>query len=54
MVGFSGLIGAGRSEIMLSIFGADGFDGGKILLNGKNVRFKNPRQAISSGVALVP
>lgn len=54
VVGFSGLIGAGRSEIMLSIFGADGFDGGKILLNGKNVRFKNPRQAISSGVALVP
>ena len=54
VVGFSGLIGAGRSEIMLSIFGADSFDAGRVLLNGKSVRFRNPRQAISQGVALVP
>ncbi len=54
VVGFSGLVGAGRSEIMMSIFGADHYDSGRIFLNGEEVRFKNSQQAVDYGVALVP
>lgn len=54
MLGFSGLIGAGRTEVMRAIFGADRFTSGEILLNGKAVRFKHPQQAIAAGIGLVP
>jgi ribose transport system ATP-binding protein len=54
VLGFAGLIGAGRSEIMASLFGASGFDKGTILLNGEKVRFKNTGEAIAKGLAMVP
>ena len=54
VLGFSGLIGAGRTEVMRAIFGADRFTSGEILLNGKSVRFKHPQQAIAAGIGLVP
>jgi ribose transport system ATP-binding protein len=54
IVGFAGLVGAGRSETARAIFGADPFSAGKILLDGKEVRFKSPNQAIRSGLAMVP
>ena len=54
VLGFSGLIGAGRTEVMRAIFGADRFTSGEILLNGKAVRFKHPQQAIAAGIGLVP
>ena len=54
ILGFSGLVGAGRSEIMETIFGARPYTKGEIVLNGKNVHFKNPMQAIKAGIALVP
>lgn len=54
ILGFSGLVGAGRSEIMESIFGATQFDSGELYLHGKPIKFKNPMQAINAGIALVP
>lgn len=54
ILAFSGLVGAGRSEVMRAVFGADKFDSGEVLLNGKSVRFKSPSQAIKAGIAMVP
>lgn len=54
ILGFSGLVGAGRSEIMTAIFGGYGYDSGTVYLNGNKVIFKNTAQAISNGVAMVP
>lgn len=54
ILGFAGLVGAGRSEIMECIFGARPYQSGEIILNGKTVSFKNPMQAIRAGIALVP
>lgn len=54
IVGFAGLVGAGRSEIMQSIFGVDPLDSGEIYLDGKNIGFKNVQEAIDKGIALIP
>ena len=54
ILGFFGLIGSGRSEVMTSIFGGDTYDSGNIVLNGGNVRFKNTKQSTDSGIAMVP
>jgi len=54
VLGFSGLIGAGRTELMRAIFGADPIISGEILLEGKPVHFKSPRDAINNGIALCP
>jgi ribose transport system ATP-binding protein len=53
VVGFSGLVGAGRTEAMRAIFGADPMLSGKIIYFGKDVRFKNPRNAIRNKFGLV-
>ena len=54
IVGISGLVGAGRSEVARAIFGADSYDKGEILLEGKRVRFNHPSDAIAHGLAMVP
>lgn len=54
VLGFSGLIGAGRTEVMRAIFGADKYFSGEMLLDGRHVHFKHPRQAIAAGIGLVP
>ena len=54
ILGFAGLVGAGRSETARAIFGADRFSSGKILLEGKEVQFKSPDEAIRNGLAMVP
>lgn len=54
VVGFSGLVGAGRTETMRAIFGADKLDSGTILLEGKEVKVKNPKTAVRLGIGLVP
>ena len=54
VVGFAGLVGAGRSEIMMSLIGADPINEGTIKLNGKIQQFKSVRSASSHGIALVP
>lgn len=54
MLGFSGLVGAGRTEVMRAIFGADPIISGEIRLDGEAVRFKSPKDAIDHGIALCP
>lgn len=53
IVGFSGLVGAGRSEIMKTIFGLDKSDSGSVFLYGEKITVKNPREAIGKGIAMV-
>ena len=54
ILGFSGLVGAGRTELMRAIFALDKIDSGEITLFGKKVHFKNPQQAIDAGIGMVP
>ncbi len=54
ILGFAGLVGAGRTEVARALFGADDVTGGEIKLDGKPVHFKNPREAIDAGIALCP
>ena len=54
VLGFAGLVGAGRTEVVRAIFGADPVLGGEIKLEGKPVKFKSPKDAIEAGIALCP
>ena len=54
ILGFAGLIGAGRTELMMSIFGAFNKVDGEVYLNGKKVKYNHPRKAIRDGIALAP
>lgn len=54
ILGFAGLVGSGRTEILRAIFGADSFDSGKIYVKGKEVTITDPKSAIANGIALVP
>ncbi len=54
VVGFFGLIGAGRSEIMRAIFAVDKYDSGSIRIDDREVRLRNPVQAVEHGLALIP
>lgn len=54
ILGFSGLVGAGRSEVMMAVFGAyQGKWSGEVFINGAKVKIKNPVNAIDAGIALV-
>lgn len=53
VLGFSGLMGAGRTEIARCIFGLDKPDGGEIYINGKKLDIRNPYDAIRAGIAYV-
>ena len=50
----TGLVGAGRTELLETIFGARRASSGEISVNGKAVKFASPRDAIRSGIALLP
>ena len=52
--GLSGLVGAGRTETMRMIFGADPIDSGEVLLNGQPVHPKHPAEAVKLGIGLIP
>ncbi|NLL49163.1 MAG: sugar ABC transporter ATP-binding protein [Firmicutes bacterium] len=54
ILGFTGLVGAGRTELMEAIFGIRSFDRGEILLNGTKLDIKAPKNAIEAGIVLVP
>lgn len=54
IVGFAGLMGAGRTETTRAIFGADPKDSGEIILDGKVVTIHNPKDAIRAGIVLAP
>ena len=53
ILGFAGLVGAGRTETMRAIFGADPLDGGKVYIHGKEVKIKTPSDAIKAGIAFL-
>ena len=53
IVGIAGLMGAGRTEVVRLIFGADKLENGTIALDGNNVTIGSPREAIASGICLL-
>ena len=50
ILGFAGLMGAGRTEVMRAVFGADPLDAGEVALRGRRVHVKSPRDAVRFGV----
>lgn len=53
ILGFAGMMGAGRSEVMRSIFGLDRLDSGRIYLSGTPLRIGSTKDAINAGIAMV-
>lgn len=54
VVGITGLVGAGRSEVMQSIFGILKADSGKVYINEKQVFIRSPEDALLNGIAYIP
>ena len=54
ILGVLGLVGAGRTELVRAIFGADKLDSGKIFINGKQTAIHSPSDAIENGMILIP
>ena len=54
ILGFAGLMGAGRTELMRMLFGADPIFLGNITLHGKEIRISSPRSAIEHGIVCIP
>jgi inositol transport system ATP-binding protein len=54
ILGLAGLVGAGRTDLVRAIYGAEPFESGKIYLEGKPVNVDSPGRAIELGMALVP
>ncbi len=53
ILGIAGLVGAGRTELVRAIFGADGIDSGQIFIDGKPITVRSPRDAIRQGIGLL-
>lgn len=53
ILGFSGLMGAGRTETMRALFGIDKLKSGKIYLEGKEVKLKSPSESIKKGIGFL-
>ena len=53
ILGFAGLVGAGRTETLKAVFGADKKAGGKVYINGKECRIRSPREAIRYGIGFL-
>ncbi|MDR1251962.1 MAG: sugar ABC transporter ATP-binding protein [Treponema sp.] len=54
ILGFAGLVGAGRSEVMKCVFGIAPYSKGEILVDGKPVSIKNTKDALTLGIGFVP
>lgn len=54
VLGFSGLVGAGRTELMRAIIGADVMRTGQVYLDGVNISNRSPHEAVEHGIVLVP
>lgn len=54
VLGISGLVGSGRTELVKAIFGADPIDSGKVFIYGKEVQITSPQSAIAAGMGLLP
>lgn len=52
ILGFSGLVGAGRSEVMRAVFGLDPYHEGEIYVHGKKVEIRKTKDAIAHGIAM--
>jgi ribose transport system ATP-binding protein len=52
ILGVAGLIGAGRTETMRAVFGADRHRSGQVLVDGRPVRIRRPRDAVRAGISL--
>ncbi len=53
VLGFTGLVGAGRTELMRLIFGADKKTSGSVQLHGKEIHINSPWDAIAKGIGLL-
>lgn len=53
VLGIAGLVGAGRTELVRAIFGADRIDSGEIFISGKDIKIKSPINSIKNKIALV-
>ncbi len=53
ILGFAGLVGAGRTETFRAVFGADPYDSGEIYINGEKVTIKSPKDGIRCGMAFL-
>ncbi len=54
VLGVAGLIGAGRTEVMRAVFGADPLDAGSLVKRGRPLKITSPRAAIAAGIAYLP
>ncbi len=54
ILGCFGMVGSGRTETMMSIFGERGLEAGQVFLRGKKVQIRSPIQAVKMGIGLVP
>ncbi|MBP7525723.1 MAG: sugar ABC transporter ATP-binding protein [Propionivibrio sp.] len=54
IIGLSGLMGAGRTELVRAIFGAEPIQGGTIVLDGEEIKIRHPQDAIEHGIVLGP
>lgn len=53
IVGLTGLVGAGRTEVVQTIFGVEHFDSGKVFIDGQQVKIKKPEDAMKLGIGLL-
>lgn len=54
IVGLTGLVGAGRTEVVQTIFGIEHYDSGKVFMEGREVHIKKPLDAMRLGIGLLP
>ena len=54
ILGFAGLVGAGRTEVVRAVFGADKRISGSIKIDGKDVANRSPKEAVAHGIGLIP
>ena len=54
ILGFAGLVGAGRTEAMQLIYGVQPIESGEMLVNGQPMRYRHPSEAIEAGIAMIP
>ncbi len=54
ILGFAGLVGAGRTELVRALFGADRITAGEVVVDDKSVKLKNPRDAVRAGIVCAP
>src|SRR5256712_12414973 len=51
ILGFAGLVGAGRTEVARAVFGADPLEAGEIFVQGKRIQIRSPSDAVRAGIA---